>query len=328
MVFPVIETFGLDLCKTFRRDEAGAITCTSYDNARTFRYQFHPIGGLEGFFDLQAQLQRRRCSAHVRAALRAGVDPHRMERRLHRRVEADGRVREPTMVDVPRSYVLFDLDGVSAPDDWHHHMADFARMMVQDLFPAAFHGVGFVAVATASAAMKPGARLRLGFLLDHPRFGHEVERAVAGTPIDPSTLRPVQLVYTAAPTFHGIQDPIVDRVVLVPGDRDAVPLVVPPELPRPTIDLNLARSRQDGEDGLALARLAAAVASAPQGSRHRKLYGCAWRAAELVLAGQATPLEVFDALGAAAVRAGLADPPTEIARIIRGGLEQGIGSAA
>jgi hypothetical protein len=307
MDFPVLGTFGLNLCKTFRRGESGAISCTSYDNARTFRYQFHRIGGLADFFDLH---------------------PYRMERLLHRRVEEGGRVREPTLIDVPRGYMLFDLDGVPAPDDWHHHMADFARKMVQDLFPAAFHGVGFVAVATASAAMKPGARLRLGFLLDHPLFGHEVERAVAGTPVDPSTLRSVQLVYTAAPIFHGMQDPILDRVVLVPGDRDAVPLVVPPELPRPRIDLNLARSRQDGEDGLTLVRLAAVVASAPQGSRHRKLYGCAWRAAELVLAGHATPYEVFDVLGSAAVSAGLTDPPAEVARIIRSGLEQGIGSAA
>jgi hypothetical protein len=74
--------------------------------------------------------------------------------------------------------------------------------------------------------------------------------------------------------------------------------------------------------------LARAVARAPEGERHKKLHGCAWRAGDLIHTHQASAHEIFDALGKAAREAGLKDPPEEIARIIRCGLERAVGGAA
>ncbi|WP_191057566.1 hypothetical protein [Geminicoccus harenae] len=321
--FPVVTTLGPNLCKTFWPDESGAITWKNYDNARAIRYGVYRITSLHDFWCLQVSLQRHRRSAHVRAALRPGVDPRRTERLLHRHVDRDGVVREPTMVDVPRSYVLFDLDGVPAPIGWHRHLIDFSRDLVSQVLPRAFHGAGFVVVASASAAIKPGTWLRLGFLLDRPLFGHEIERAVGDAPIDPSTLRAVQLVYTAAPIFRGMEDPVTERVAYGWFDRDVVSLEIPPEAPKPRIDLNVRPDPTRGAShSLTLDRLADAVASAPEGSRHRKLFGCAWRAGDLVASGQASAHQVFHSLGQAAVQAGITDPPNELARIIKSGLER------
>ncbi|HEX2528479.1 MAG TPA: hypothetical protein VHL31_19535 [Geminicoccus sp.] len=328
--FPIVTTFGPSLCKTFWPGENGAISCKTYDSAKTVRYRVHRVTGLHDFWRLQISLQQQRRSAHVRAALRLGVDPRRTERLLHRHVERDGVVREPTMLDVRRSYVLFDLDGVPAPEDWHRQLVDFSRQLIMQHFPSSFRGVGFVVVASASAGIKPGARLRLGFLLDQPLYGHEIERVMAGVPIDPSTLRPVQPIYTAGPIFRDMFDPIPQRVGYAWLDREVVHLEVPPEPAKPKIGLNaylVPRASELG-DGLTLAHLAAAIATAPQGSRHRKLFGCAWRAGDLVAAGQASAHEVFHTLASAAVQAGINDPPIELARIIKLGLQQAAGGAA
>ena len=325
----ILTTFGPELRKTWSLNECGEPAAKNYDDAKTFRATFHRIRDLTDLWRLQLDLQRRPRSACVRAALLENVDPNRCERLLRDRVERDGEIREQTMADVPREHVAFDLDSLDAPDGWHRFLVDFVQDLVERIFPVEFRGAGFVAVASASAGIKPGARLRVWYLLDRPLVGREIERAMEGVSIDPSTLRAVQLIYTAAPRFQGMPDPVAERVAYAWLDRDVVALKVPPERARPIVPPQAAWPivARDGR-GLALHHLADAIRTAPEGSRHRKLFGCAWRAGDLVAAGEATAHEVFHELSHAAVAAGITDPPTELGRIIKSGLDRAAGGAA
>ena len=319
--FPVVTTFGPRLAKRFVRAEDGTITWSNYEDARNFRFGNIRFEGLRGLYGLLCFLQPRHRSAHIRASLRPGFDAERTERLIHRHVEKDV-VREPTMIEVPRGYVLFDVDGVPAPDDWHTYLIDFSRDLIESHFPPAFRGVGFVAAATGSAGMKPGARLRLGFILDRPMLGGEIERATQGAPIDVSTLRPVQLVYTAAPIFKNMPDPIAERVTWAWLDREFVTLKV---LPEPVRSAPPARRRcPDGERrGLTLDHLVDAVVRAPEGRRRMTLFGCAARSVDLIKASEASYDDVFWALGSAALAAGVPGTRQEIAKHISNGLARG-----
>ena len=68
------------------------------------------------------------------------------------------------------------------------------------------------------------------FVLSRPLLGREVEAWCAGVPLDASTLRAVEPIYTARPVFEGVRDPVPVRFHLLEGLEDAVP--VPDVLPR------------------------------------------------------------------------------------------------
>ena len=83
------------------------------------------------------------------------------------------------------------------------------------------------------------------------RSARELERHLAGCPIDASTLRAVQPIYVARPILVGVADPIRQRTGLEQDIHDAVTL---PELP--------AEEPRAGR-GDALARRAGATSAAP-----------------------------------------------------------------
>ncbi|WP_159709819.1 hypothetical protein [Geminicoccus flavidas] len=176
---------------------------------------------------------------------------------------------------------------------------------------------------TSQAALTAGMRFRLSIMLDRPLRGHEVERALQGAPVDVATLRPAQEIFTSAPVFVGMADPVPQRVIFFWGDRDTVPLVVPPEAPKPKIDLNSYQpARRDG-GGLTLDHLYAAILKAGEGRRRMTLFGCAARSMDLIREGKASHDEVFSALGSAALAAGTPGTRAEIAKHISNGLARG-----
>jgi hypothetical protein len=326
----ILTSRGRDLRKVWT---AGQDRPKNYDHAATFSARSVRIRDLHHLADVQRYLQAQPWCCVVRAAVKPGIDHRTMARRVLNKRARDGAVLEATMTDVPREWVAFDIDNVPAPEGWHqpHRVVDVARDVVERMFPAAFHGAGFVVVASASAGIRAGAKMRLWFLLDRPLHGHEIKRAMVGAPIDECTLRPVQIIYTAAPGFIGMPDPVPERVHFAWLDRDVVALEVPPEPVKPVRQIQPAapsRSPRCHDELIPLAALARIVARADEGQRHKKLHGCAWRAGDLIHAGQVTAREIFYALGEAAKNAGLADPPDEIARIIKCGLERAVGGSA
>jgi hypothetical protein len=60
-------------------------------------------------------------------------------------------------------------------------------------------------------------------VLDRGVVFAEAKRWLAGTPIDPCTLRPIQVTYTAAPLFHdGLVDPLGERLGVLDGEHELV----------------------------------------------------------------------------------------------------------
>ncbi|HEX2527178.1 MAG TPA: hypothetical protein VHL31_12895 [Geminicoccus sp.] len=186
----------------------------NYDYAATFSARSVRITDLHHLFQVQCYLQAQPWCCVVRAAVKPGLDLANLKRRLIDKPTRNGSILKATLADVPREWVAFDIDNVLAPDGWYlpHRIVDFARSLIERTFPTAFHGAGFIVVASASAGIKPGAKMRLWFLLDRPLYGHEIKRAMLGAPIDECTLRPVQIIYTAAPGFVGMSDPVAKRV--------------------------------------------------------------------------------------------------------------------
>ena len=101
-------------------------------------------------------------------------------------------------------------------------------------------------------------KMRLGFVLDRGVVFAEAKRWLAGTPIDPCTLRPIQVTYTAAPLFHdGLVDPLAGkRLGMLDGGRELVAV--------PAIDV-----QQPGDDRAADATYGPALSAEGWAARPR-----------------------------------------------------------
>ena len=221
----------------------------TYDKAAEFQTLVREFCGIEGFAELLRWLQRRpdlcvirgapgrwhpgACQAVLRRAyarqefadcrgrFHAPARKGTAEVWQRQQVEA-GRLHPVTVLPMfeeqPTDWLLLDFEGVTLPAglDWRADLAYTADFLRRRL-PLEFHGAPCVFYATSSAAdpIKPdlgGAeiRMRLGFLLDRGVTHAEAKRWLAGVVgLDPCTLRPVQITYTAAPLFQGdLRDPL------------------------------------------------------------------------------------------------------------------------
>lgn len=163
----------------------------------------------------------------VRAKLVDGANSERTRKLLH-----DDGASPATFHEVPLEWVCFDFDDVEAPPLLDPLDPYEAGAHLRDLLPEAFRDAACVVQATSSCGLgDPGKlRYRLWFLLDRPLMGAEVEAwvgRVAG--LDPATLRPSNLIYTATPIFDGVSDPVRERYVLLDGLEERV--MVPDRLP-------------------------------------------------------------------------------------------------
>jgi hypothetical protein len=99
--------------------------------------------------------------------------------------------------------------------------------------PPEFHDAQCIAQATAGHGYKPGLRLRLWYWLNRPVSGVELKRWLTPAPVDPALFGAAQVIYTAAPVFIGLQDPLPTRLVKLPeGDPWVVVLDLPEPEPR------------------------------------------------------------------------------------------------
>lgn len=175
------------------------------------------------------------------------------------------------------------------------------------LLPAAFSGVACVVQATASHAIKPGARLRLWFWCDQALTGAECKRWLVGVPVDHAVFGAAQPIYTAAPVFAaGIVDHLPHRLALLDGTAQVAtpgPAALAPPCRRSTPVLPLAAGRSRYALA-ALSRSVAEVASAAEGDRHATAKSAAWSLARLVRAGLLTEAEVKRTIGSAIAAAG------------------------
>lgn len=132
--------------------------------------------------------------------------------------------------DVPRRWLMLDIDGVPLPSGMEP-LSGEALAHVVGLLPPEFKDTSFVAQWSNSAGLKPGViKVHLWFWLKTP-LGSSDLRAWArtlGPLVDPAVFNTVQPHYTARPVFDGIKDPAPIRTLHVKLAKDAVSLVVHP----------------------------------------------------------------------------------------------------
>jgi hypothetical protein len=253
----------LVLAKTWRADGS----CEGYDRPRRVdlaEMNAPDIGALHGL--LEKLLDRPRVCV-LRGAI---ADPARA-RGVRRLVHPDPKTGEqPTLRAVPRAWVALDMDDVPLPEYADVHDLAACGEVALGLLPEAFRNATHVIQATAGHGIRAGARLRLWFTLTRAITGAELRQWLAAAPIDPSVFGAAQPIYTAAPRFVGMGDPLPSRLLLRPG-AEAVqvppPLTLAPLPPRPAAPL-LSSDHAAGYGAHALAAAAARITTAGEGARH------------------------------------------------------------
>ena len=160
--------------------------------------------------------------------------------------------------------------------------------------------------AWSSSAPAPGSGGPEGALVVLARPWARPARARAAARrrrgLDPATLRDVQIHYVAAPVFVGVDDPVFERIAILPGYEEVkVPALMPastrPALARarPVAPRPFAPSSCGGFLGSA-ERYAEAclrrLALAPDGQRHNACLRVACRLLAIARAGQLDPVAV------------------------------------
>jgi hypothetical protein len=250
-------------------------------------------------------LAGRRDTCVLRGAV---ADPART-RGVRRLLHPDWRTGEAaTLADTPRAWLALDLDGLPLPAGTDPRDLAGCGEAARLALPGAFQRATMIVQATAGHGFKPGARLRLWCLLTRPIGGAECKRWLRAAPVDRSVFGAAQPIYTAAPLFVGLPDPLPRRLVVLDGTEPAVavpdPATLAPPPPRPAASLRPAALGAGRYALTALTRAVARIAAAREGGRHDAAKAEAWGLARLVRAGLLSEAEVTRAIGSALARAG------------------------
>lgn len=308
----VLRARGRRLAKAIRSD----YTIDDYDSARLFDLFAVPVDGLDKHLKLLDALSNRSDCCVVRGAIADPANTRGVRRLVHPDNETGD---EPTLIDAPRRWLALDLDGLERPAIIAaSDLASCAAIAIRAL-PIQFQDVACIAQATAGHGIKPGIRMRLWFWLGRATTGIELRRWLRGAPVDHSVFGPGQMIYTATPVFHaGAQDPLGERIVVLHGANEVVPvpssstLMTPPR--RPIMEMTVNGGGISRYGFAALCAATARVTRAADGARHPTLLAEATGLADLVSRNHLTAKAVADALCGAAGRAGL--PEQEAADVI------------
>ena len=218
------------LAKTFfPRNES--IHSEPYDNATFFDYEKHNVKDIKGLYSLLQKLNGDSYSAIIRGTLKDGMS----EKGQYRRKGGDG----AAVIDTDRSWVCIDIDDyrLKTPCDPSNAEAlrNAAREVVANNLPSELRSISFVAQWSNSAFLDKQtggvdptlAKIHLWYLLDKPVCSAGLKKTLREWEIkDTSTADPIQVHYTSAPTFSGMQSPIPrdNRVLLVKNDEEILPI--------------------------------------------------------------------------------------------------------
>lgn len=230
----------------------------------TKRWRFDAGKMIETAYDKAAIFTTREVEARTPAELLAVLrqvakDPHSCIVRAQRAPRAtDKHIRrllrgdDATMVTVARAWAAFDFDSVVLPFDLVGDGVGAIGKALLELLPEPFHGCTCVLQLTSGAMIKPGVRARLWVCLSRPVTGAELIAWLHTSPVDPSTLREIEPIYTAAPLFEGMADPCehLGRLHLIEGHADVVELpdVLPDTRPA-VVRYSEATGESIGADG-------------------------------------------------------------------------------
>ena len=237
------------MAKTIRRTTDGRLLVEPHDGRRVYQVAHARTLNLGNILQAGRGLAEIADDEFVvRGAIHASANPRRMRRLLHARPTCPA-----TMAEVPRRYVLFDIDGACVPipfdprnqvieeegppDDpaslvpWEAAIEEFIRQAL----PSSFHGVSCWWQFTASMGFKPGLHMRLLFILDRPMMQHELKRWIGPQmrqhKLDPAVFGAVQQILVAPPILtDGMTDPLRFRAGWLTGHKHVVSPPDPAEI--------------------------------------------------------------------------------------------------
>ena len=262
----------------------GSIRVDSYDAGKFAAVAERQVAGIA---DLALALDEvsldPRCFV-IRGEPLAGINRERCRRLLYK--HEDG--TPPAFREVPRRWAIIDFDDPPGPYRFDPRDGALAAIYCRSLLPPAWRRSSFWWALSSSAGFKAGVRVKVAFWLDRAATWRELERILAGCPIDASTLRPVQPIFVARPILVDVADPIRQRSGFEEDIHDAVPLpelvaeAAPAERAHPVAGRAALRERR-GPDAAQkrLDALCRAIERANVGGRHRCLIWAAARAVEL-----------------------------------------------
>ena len=295
----LVEAHGAVLAKRWHKNG----TCTPYDNARTVTLHPEPVAGLAGLHEMLRRLLTAPRFCIVRAE---PIDAARV-RRVRRLLHADPKTGEaPTLHEVPRRWVAVDLDGLPLPAGIDPRDLAACAKVARAALPHAFRDTAGIVQATAGHGIKDGLRVRWWAWLSRSTTGAELEAWFAGCPVDLATFRPVQPIYTAAPLFDaGVPDPIPERLALLPGAREVVPVPAPALLRPVRVEVRRPAASDAGNGGAgALAYARRSIAAAPISARHATAKRMAAFLGHLHRDGEVTAGDMAEAVAAGIEAAG------------------------
>lgn len=302
-----------------------AIRIDGYNTGKFAAVTELEIAGIGGLASALDEISLDPLRYPIRAEPLDGINRARCRRLLYK--NEDG--TPPSFREVPRRWAILDFDEVPGPYRFDPCDGALAAAYCRSLLPAEWHRCSFWWGLSSSAGFKPGVRIKLAFWLDRACTGREVERHLAGCPIDASTLRAVQPIFVARPILVNVTDPIRQRSGFEEDAHDAVPMPEPmeevPAQARPSLSPAGRRYVSGASHTVAERRLDAlcgAIERSAVGGRHRCLIWAAARAVELddTLPREHIAMELITA----ARRAGLPDSDTDLQRQVRNGFRIGI----
>lgn len=227
----------------FLPSQGAWVETASYGRGMLFSFRRTYFCDLAGLLSILDRLSRDPLSFVVRGVPIDGECKEPQLRRTKSRVARDGTVTPPTLREEPLGWVALDMDSIPCPPD-----VDVialtpveAHALAVSLLPPEFRDVACILQFTSKHGLRmsagpgktkdPQVRVRLWYLIDRPLGSGDLKAWLQGYPVDPAPLLPHQPIYVARPTFIGVPDPVPQRLHLIPGTLDCVPVGVLAAMP-------------------------------------------------------------------------------------------------
>jgi hypothetical protein len=199
-------------------------TVKPYDDAGTFQFKYCEVMGVENFARALNWLAPKSKMAMIYGQLLPGLTG--WQRRLLRSNEK----YSETITCPPRSYLIFDLDGVEVPAGLGlpNRLSEAGYYIRDKILAGMFYQVRCVVSVTASTGLKGPTEARIRFFIPLPSlvesralqdWAKEFKAKRPELRLDPNVFVPNQFVYTGRPIFDGHEDPVPPecRVAVLDG---------------------------------------------------------------------------------------------------------------
>ncbi len=291
---------GRRLCKLIRPDEI-----EDYDLTKYFMPEAHRLDGFDDILRLLEDLAPRSDTCAIRGLLKPEFATcPAVLRRIHDAPSPPpGPVIRAPFMAVSRRWLMIDFELPDCPPWVDPTDPLLVGGWLRQQLPEPFRCARCVVQLSNGAGFKPGLRCHLWFWLDTALDKPELDRLLDHVEgVDLSVFGAVQIHYTAAPLFVDVDDPVPERLVVLPGYAEVEVGEIPePARPRPVFTAAEARPYVAPARGLRfkatrperymLACLRVIAGAAP-GDRHPTIVRIATRLYGLAKAGDLDPRDI------------------------------------